>query len=83
MSTDRRGLVEFTLGSGIPAVLEYWAKVIEKTANELCNDPDCKNIQFKIDVKNLSVIIITGIPEPSNISPSPSASTNLYHRTQR
>lgn len=56
MSTDRRRLVEFTLGSGIPAVLEYWAKVIEKTANELCKDPDCKSIQFKIDVnRNVSI----------------------------
>lgn len=27
-----------------------WISKIEKTAEELCNDPDCKRIQFKIDV---------------------------------
>jgi len=51
MSTDQSKLVEFTLGeSGIPEVLRYWANEIEKTANELCKDRDCKEIQFKIDL---------------------------------
>jgi len=43
-------LVEFTLASGIPEALHYWADKLEKSASELCNDSDCKRIQFKIDM---------------------------------
>jgi len=50
MSAEFSRLVEFGPESRIPEVLRYWASEIEKTANELCNDPDCKRIQIKIDV---------------------------------
>jgi hypothetical protein len=56
MSAEWSRLVEFSIPRGIPEVLRYWANEIEKTANELCNDPDCKRIQFKIDInRNCSI----------------------------
>lgn len=45
-----------TLAKGTPQELGHWADIIEKTANELCNDPECKRIHFKIDVnRNVSI----------------------------
>lgn len=33
-----------------------WISKIKNTAKELCNDPDCKRIQFKIDVNGVALI---------------------------
>ncbi|HJY14391.1 MAG TPA: hypothetical protein VJ225_00075 [Nitrososphaeraceae archaeon] len=33
-----------------------WISKIENTAKELCIDPDCKRIQFKIDVNGVALI---------------------------
>jgi hypothetical protein len=41
---------EFIIPQGIPEELSIWANIIEKTANELCNDPDCRRIKFRIDM---------------------------------
>ena len=30
-----------------PNVILEWVETIEKTAREICNDPDCKRIQLK------------------------------------
>jgi len=32
-----------------PNVLLDWAKTIEQTAKEICNDPDCKRMKFKYE----------------------------------
>lgn len=52
METYRRP-IDFYLPSGMPEELGHWAKMIEKTANELCNDPECKKVQFKIDMNRM------------------------------
>jgi hypothetical protein len=59
MSAEWSRLFQTSLTSGIPEVLRYWANEIEKTANELCNDPDCKRIQFKVDVNRNCLIDTT------------------------
>src|SRR5688572_22639101 len=41
---------EFIIPRGIPAELSSWANIIEKTANQLCSDPECKRIKFRIDM---------------------------------
>jgi hypothetical protein len=35
-----------------PDVVLDWAETIEKTAKEICNDPDCKRIKFKYTEEN-------------------------------
>ena len=32
-----------------PEGFAKWANKIEKTAKEICNDPDCKRISFKVE----------------------------------
>jgi hypothetical protein len=46
---------EFVIPAGEPAELGHWAEIIEKSANQLCNDPECKKIKFRIDM-NRSVM---------------------------
>jgi len=50
---ENNRIPEFTISAGEPEELAYWADLIEKTANELCNDPEFKRVKFKIDTKRL------------------------------
>lgn len=40
---------EINAGKADSAELSYWASVIEKTAKEICDDPECNKLEFKID----------------------------------
>ena len=37
-----------------PKGLVRWAETLEKTAKEICDDPDCKRINFKVKDSKLS-----------------------------
>ena len=50
MFVENKAIPSFVIGGGEPEELARWAEIIEKTANQICNDPDCKKINFKIDI---------------------------------
>jgi hypothetical protein len=53
---ENKPIPEFIIPDGRLEELAHWAEIIEKTANQLCSDPECKRIKFRIDT-NRSVIM--------------------------
>ena len=43
-----------------PNVLLNWAKTLEQTAKEICNDPDCKRMKFKYEQESGFVFEVSG-----------------------
>lgn len=44
---DMKKMMDDMINDLEPESFAKWAKRIEKTAKEICNDPDCKRLSFK------------------------------------